>query len=172
MIRIKYPIEATWLDYPDNESLSLLVFFMGCERNCFNCHNPQFKNPKYERDTRVLNFKEFIEEIEKYSKLYQTDKIVFTGGDPLSIYNLEFVMGYLKVSQTYNKNVCIYTAYDINYVKKNNIRGFTFLKCGKYIEELRQASIKTDESFQLASKNQTIYNSNFELLSHMGVLKF
>jgi organic radical activating enzyme len=172
MVNVKYPFECTWIDYPDNENLAIIIYFMGCEQSCLNCHNTEFKNPKHNKNTRYLDFKSFTEEIEYHSTLYQTNKIVFTGGDPLSSYNMEFVKGYLKVAPVYNKHICIYTSYDISYVRSNNVSGFKFIKCGKYIEELKQKSYKTDELFQLASSNQNIYNSNLELISKLGVLKF
>ena len=37
MTRILQPISATWLDYPDDESLALTVVMMGCDNGCPKC---------------------------------------------------------------------------------------------------------------------------------------
>ena len=31
MVKILQPITSTWLDYPDKEDCSLVVFMMGCD---------------------------------------------------------------------------------------------------------------------------------------------
>jgi len=40
-----------------------------------------------------------------------------------------------------------------------------FIKCGKYIEELKQKVIKNDEYMQFASMNQELYDSDYNLLT-------
>lgn len=143
---------------------------MGCDNNCINCHNPKFKDYFINNETIQLFYPQALsEKIGKYMGLYRTDKIVISGGDPLSKYNIfkvKILLQNLYANST--NNVCIYTGKDIEYVKKAEVKGFKFIKCGKYIEELKQESIKTDEYIQFASSNQGLYDSNYNLLSENG----
>jgi len=164
------PFGITWLDYPDNESLAVIVYFLGCENNCVNCHNPTFKYPDNPK-ARNVTIKQLYNDLFEFCKKHQTYKIIFTGGDPCSSYNIDFVRRFVS---SYGNifNICIYTGYDIAEVKKKEIKGFTYIKTGPYKEELKQESLKTDDYIQLASTNQEFYNKNYSLKSRNGRMNF
>jgi len=168
-VRIILPFSTSFLDYADNESLAIIVYIMGREHKCKGCHNPQFSDFNY-KNSYLINEKEFTKLIEDVSKKHRTNKIVFEGGDPLHPQNIKFTKNILRKLK--HLNFMIYTGYDINYVKENKVNGFKFLKCGKYVEEKKQESRKTDFKFFLASKNQKIFDSELNLLSENGVLNF
>lgn len=168
--KIVNPIGVTWTDYPDPESLAVIVYFLGCENYCKECHNPLFKSRDY------YNHKEYtIKQL--YNELYdlcyknKTKSLVLSGGDSLSSLNIEFTKQFVR---NYGKifNICIYTGYDINYVKLKDVKGFTYIKTGMYKEELKQESMKTDNYFQLASTNQEIYNQGLTLCTRDGRMNF
>lgn len=93
------------------------------------------------------------------------------GGDPLYPKNLEFVKELLiKLGDEFD--FCVYTGYDPDYVKLNNVKNFKYLKTGLYNEHFKQQSVKTDEYFQLASSNQEIYDKDFVLLTDGGRMYF
>ena len=170
-MRIKTPFSSTFIDYPDNESIAVLLYIMGCEQNCEGCHNPDFKNEYYNFGTKQFENEELITEIEKQSKRNKTNKIVFSGGDPLFPNNLEdlkFVLNKIK-----NKfEIMIYTSYEIEHVIKQEITGFSFIKCGVFNKKLFQEPTKNDDFIRFASKNQNLYNSKFELISDNGIYIF
>lgn len=157
-------IQTTFLDYPDNESLAVIFYMNGCEHNCLNCQNKDLqKSSKYS--------KTIINEIIDYCNRNNTNKIVLSGGDPLYKTNIDLTN---KIIDTYKDkyDICIYTGYDIEYIKKVLHFGFKFIKSGKYVEQFKQLSEKTDEYIQLASSNQNFYNNCYIQISQNGKLFF
>ena len=132
----------TWQDYPDDESQALLIYFVGCNRFCKGCHNELFQLRMYS-DAFDFTIEELYNRLFSYCYMNKTDKIVFSGGDCLSEYNIDFTREFLK-RYVHQFDICIYTGTTIEEVKQNNITGFTFIKCGKYEENLKQQPIKTD----------------------------
>lgn len=169
---IVYPFTTTFIDYPDNESLALLVFITGCERDCKGCHNPEFRDFDYKSNNiKIVDVDECMKLIEKACEKHKTNKIVLTGGDPLFIMNIDFIKDLLEKLKDNYKTV-IYTAYDIDYIKAIGIKYFEYVKTGEYLPELKQTGYKNDDEFVLASKNQSIYDNKYKLLSKDGILKF
>lgn len=169
-MNIIYPFTVSFLDYLDNESIAVVVYIMGCEHKCKNCHNKQFADVDYEKSVNV-NKNEFIKLIKKATEKNRTNKIVLSGGDPLyksNINDIISIIGDLKDEY----DIMIYTGYDIDYVKKNNISGFKYIKCGVYDENQKQTSFKDDDKFVFASKNQKLYDSKYNLISNNGVFNF
>lgn len=164
-MKIELPIQITWQDYPTQDH-AILVYSIGCEHGCKNCHNIKLKTGI---NTIDLSAKELYDSLLIMSKHERTNKIVFSGGDPL-FKNLECIKEFLKINEYFD--VCIYTGYDIEYVKTNTVNGFKYIKCGKYDEKLKQISGKSDEYIKLASSNQNFYDENFNKLSENGVLYF
>lgn len=169
MTRILQPIQTTWLDYPDNESLAVIVCMMGCDNGCYLCQNPDFQNPFYPNFTKEYTAENFTKEIEYLCERNLTNKIVLSGGDPLAPCNINFTKEFLD--KTY-LDVCIYTGHSIEYVKEHNIEGFKFIKCGKFEYDKLRESFKTDELIQFASPNQALYDGEYKLLSKNGIYKF
>lgn len=169
MVKILQPITSTWLDYPDKEDNSIVVVMMGCDNGCPKCQNPDFKNPHYSNLTKDYTVDELTKELTILSKRYRTNKIVLSGGDPLSCFNIEFTKNFLKNSPF---DVCVYTGHTIEYVKEHNIQGFKFIKCGLFDETKFQESKKTDEKMVFASKNQKLFDSNYCCLSQDGIYYF
>ena len=161
----------SFVDYPDNESLSICVVMMGCGHNCKGCQNPLFQNPEYLEGTRIVSVDELSEELKNICHRNFTNKIVLSGGDPLFKINLDFTKELLeKMSSEYD--FCIYTGYDIDYVKQNNVKGYQFIKCGTFDISKKRDSDKTDNEIIFASPNQILYNGNNEPLSKDGIYKF
>lgn len=168
---VSYPLSVTFIDYPDPEDIAVIVYFMGCEQNCKNCHNPQFRDPYNKINTIDITSDKLIREIEVFCKRNQTNKIVFSGGDPLhpnNIKNVKFLLE--ELCKEYN--IAIYTSYDKDYIVKNDVSGFTFIKSGIFIQEQYQIPEKTDNFIKFASKNQKLYNSKLELISDNGIYFF
>jgi len=161
------PILHSFLDYPDPQKGSLLVYFSGCEHNCPQCHNSSLQNS-------ISNLKYSVNELfallTTASQTFRTTQIVFTGGDPLYKHNINFVRTFLERNNKFD--ICIYTGYNITYAKQNNISGFKFIKTEVFQQSHQVKPAKTDEYFQLASTNQCIYDENYQLLTKNGKLYF
>lgn len=159
-------LQTTWLDYPDNESLAVIFYTYGCIHKCKNCHNLDLQTPVTSYPSSI------IDEIFTYCKRNNTNKLVLSGGDCLlKEVNLNLTN---TIIDKYSKelDICIYTGYDIDYVKTNVHKGFKFVKCGKYDETKKIEPNKTDTYFQLASTNQCLYDSSYQLLSNNGKYYF
>lgn len=169
MVKILYPLQTSWIDYPDNISSCIVVCMMGCDNGCYMCQNPDFQNPQYLSYTKEYTVDELINELKLLCDRNQTNKVVLSGGDPLSPCNIKFTKEFLEKNDF---DVCIYTGHSYDYVMNNNIKGFKFIKCGKFDYNNRRESYKTDDEMCFASPNQQLYNEDGKLLSKNGIYKF
>jgi organic radical activating enzyme len=168
--KIIYPFGATFLDYPDNKSNAVIIYFLGCELHCINCHNQLFQIRDNEK-AKEVTIKQFYDDLFSACDRNRTSKVVFSGGDSLSPLNRDFTREFLnKYGNVFD--IFIYTGYRVEQVKMLNIKGFKFIKTGQYDENLKQESNQSDNFMKLASSNQEIYNENYSLLTRNGVLNF
>lgn len=171
-------IKTTFIDFPNDEDLAVIVFFEGCSHNCKGCQNPQLKNQinGYSKEN-ALNI------IISQCKKHNTNKIVFSGGDPYypaNKDNLNDMLEIISYLESKDYTLCVYTGFNVEdilnlYKEKDNLIKPTFLKCGKFVEEYWRLSNKTDEVFVLASPNQNFYvrtEQGYEKISTEGVLYF
>lgn len=167
---IMFPFEHSFIDYPSNDELCISIYYTGCDFKCEDCQNKELQKFDYYKAKKIY-IDDLINIIENDSKRWKTNKICLLGGDPLAECNIDFTRELLnKIGKKYK--FCIYTGYTYEKCKTFNINNFTLVKTGQYIKELKQQSIKTDNHFNLASTNQQIYDSNFNLLSENGILYF
>jgi organic radical activating enzyme len=166
---------SSFLDYPDPESHSVVAFMMGCNNNCKGCHNYRFKDRIFfSDDIKTYDIHDFCKEVRKRLTANRTNKLVLSGGDPLSSFNIDFTKELLNNKPFCSScDICIYTGYDIEYVKNNNLPNtFKYIKVGNYIEDVSKKPKKTSEKFVLASSNQGIYDNTYNLLSKDGIFLF
>ena len=158
--------DCSFLDYPDPTDWANIFYFAGCEHNCNMCHNKELQNFK---SGHVISIDGLYTLASTLSKKNKTNKIVFSGGDPLSIHNINDIKYF---SQQYGNlfDICIYTGYNIDYVKQNEITGFKFIKCGSFIESQKRESGNFEDKFILASPNQNFYDANYNQISNEGIL--
>lgn len=161
--------------------------------NIENEYNEMIKTTFNEKDTDIKYYKfsnnikgyhEFIHYLLYYTKRNRTNKIVFEGGDPFwNNGNLQFIKGFLEytkdINLEYNNElleICIYTGYDIETVKKFDIyfeKYVKYLKCGTFDVDHYRQSQKDNDKLVLASPNQDFYNPiSFEKLSKDGIFLF
>jgi pyruvate-formate lyase-activating enzyme len=89
-VKIVPDISFSFQDYPDPKEHSIIVYFIGCEFNCENCHNVALQNPSADLG-KEISLPDLFIEIEEASKKYKSNKIVFSGGDPFYSQNAELV---------------------------------------------------------------------------------
>lgn len=157
-------IKETFLDFPDDESLAVIVFTKGCNFGCENCQNKELQ--KIEESDRNLKLTEAVELIINYCKRAFTNKIVFSGGDPF--YSPSELIKLLDYLDMRGYEICVYTGNTVDkviemfnkYEEDNNvyIHRPLYLKCGVYREDLKDSNMgKTENQFVLASTNQAFY---------------
>lgn len=160
-------LEETWLDYPSPEDNAVIIYMTGCDHKCPGCHSPLLQKAlPYDEDEETMLLR-----IKTYAHRADTNKLVFLGGDPLYKNNLELTT-YLVNNLKDEFDICIFTGYDIEYVKKLNIDGVKYWKCGTYDQTKSRQSKKTDKEYVLASPNQDFYDGNYNKLSENGILTF
>ena len=169
MVKILYPLQASWLDYPDNSNLAVVVCFMGCDNGCYKCQNPDFQNPQYDNGTCLFTPEMLEDKLKEVCRRNHTNKVVLSGGDPLAYCNIDFTKEFLEKTSF---DVCVYTGHDIEYVKEHFVKGFKFIKCGKFDFNNLRESVKTDDYIQFASPNQCLYDGEYNILSENGIYKF
>lgn len=171
-VGIRFPFTHTFTDFPDSTSCSLIIYLLGCEHFCINCHNQDLQLVSENKNGHIVLHSNTLSRniIQKFKK-DRFDNIIFSGGDPLYGNNLQFVKNFCK-ENGHLINICIYTGYGIDYIKQNEIKGFRYIKCGKYEEHLKQEPYKNDYEMQLASSNQNFFDDSYNQLSENGKLKF
>jgi len=166
---IKKDFTPTFIDYPDNSSYAISIYFCGCSHGCSGCHSKELKD--FYSGTEVSP-DELYELIDRMVDFNRTNKLVFIGGDPLFNKNVGGVNNFIK-KYGHKYDICIYTGYDINHVLSLRLNSnFKYIKCGTYDINLKQQSFKDDSKMVFASRNQKLYDNKFNLLSTDGIYYF
>ena len=159
-------ISESFLDYPDNSSLTLIFYMPGCSYNCKGCQNIDLQKFEGYLETTILT-----DLLYSSCKKSRTNKLCLQGGDPLFKENLYFTK-YILSKLSNLLDICIYTGATIKEVKKLGLSGFKFIKCGKFDISKFIGSKKTDTYLQFASSNQQLYDKDLNLLSKDGIYYF
>lgn len=160
--------ETTFLDYPSPDDMAVIVFLSGCTHNCPGCQNITLQKAGTHTEEEIG---QIIAHIAELCERNGTNKVVLSGGDPLSPSNINVtkqVCYYL--GETFD--ICIYTGYSVDEVKEMGITGFKYIKCGKFDNKHLQKSEKTDDYIQFVNKTQNLYDSNYQQLSYEGRFNF
>ena len=73
-------LKETFLDFPNSEDIAVILFTYGCSHNCMGCQSPSLQDPF---GGEVFSKEELLNLILDRCKGNATNKIVFSGGDPL-----------------------------------------------------------------------------------------
>lgn len=133
------------------------IYVSGCKApHCEGCHNPEswrFDNGEIYSTLYFLNnIKDHIED-EAYNSLIEN--IFILGGEPLDQNINDFSELLFDLSHL-NKNIWVFTKYNLNEIPQYVLNYADYIKCGRYKPEL-----KVDDNIQfgikLATSNQKIY---------------
>jgi organic radical activating enzyme len=159
------------MDYPEYNEWAHVLHFIGCDNRCFGCQNQSIQDYRIARPKITpIPYDEFVMNAKRRHEEFPFIRnIVLSGGDPLYHKNLPMVIRLLHdLNSLYN--ICIYTGKEVEEVKELDLpRKFKYLICGKYEYSLKQESGKETNRFILASKNQGVYDVDYNLLSKNGV---
>lgn len=159
-------IKSTFLDWPSPDDMAVVLYIAGCKHNCPGCQSPDLQD---DRNFPQFDLDHVINVIRLKCKENRTNKVVFSGGDP--IYHNEQLQKIIDDLKKDKFEICIYTGFEYDEIK-SKINGFDFIKTGVYDKTKRQESKKTDFEMVLASTNQKFFNGRGKLLSKNGILKF
>ncbi len=175
-IRITSPFTYTFSDYPDNSSHAIVINIFGCEHGCHGCHNPQFaqfdgsllynENQSTKEVTAIELESLIVASLKRAGNI--VDKVVIQGGEPLHPNNLPVVSELIQRLKLKKLGICVYTGYNADWIRKNKIFGFTYIKTGQYMKDEQEQPKKTNDFIQFASRNQCLYDWNLKLLSKNG----
>lgn len=174
-------IKETFLDYPDDSSLAVIVFFEGCKWNCPGCQNHQLQtqDPNHKHTTV-----EAAEKILAFLKRSHTNKLVLSGGDPF--YDTECALRLIDYLEIRGFDLCVYTGSNIEQVMSfyddyenkyhQRLQKPLYLKCGLFRSDMLDPNRgKTENAFTLASTNQKFYklvNGEYIQISNDNILTY
>lgn len=139
---------------------SLEIYVAGCkgQPHCKNCHNPEtwsFDNGDEYNGDYFLWIKDKVKENKKL-----INNIMIFGGEPLDQEEKDLFL-FLATLKTLNLPIWIFTRYDIDEVYDFVKEFCDYIKCGRYIEELRTDD-NTQYGIKLATSNQHIYKKGVD----------
>ena len=167
MIYIK-EITSSWQDYPSSDDIAVVVFFTGCSMECNGCHNTQLK----QHQSPNISLDVLVDELQTQLHRNQTNKLVLSGGDPLDPTNIDFTKRLLSRTKPLGWDVTVFTGRSREYVIKNEVTDFMYIKCGMFDDNRFVGAEKTDSYYQLASENQMIVDVEYNELTNNGRMYF
>lgn len=133
---------------------SFEIYISGCkEHPCKGCHNPLLWNEDYGELLTQKYIDKMKLKVKKFNNLIK--KISIYGGEPLEK-PIEEVIWLLKELEQTNKEIWLFTRFEIDEIQNKIKKYCNYIKTGKYDE-----TFKTESNIQfgikLASSNQKIY---------------
>ena len=128
--RIYYPVETL------GPGKRIVIWTIGCDRECYNCSNPELWNTKADKDISIDNIMSMIECIDK------PDGITITGGEPFL--QVEDLYDLINRIEDYGiDDILIYSGYTLSELKEMNdikvnyvLESIAVLIDGAYIDSL------------------------------------
>ena len=147
--------------FVDGEGIRFAIFFQGCLRNCFNCHNPATHDLN---DGKILDTAEIISAMKKNPLL---TGITLSGGEPLL--QIPAALELAKAAKNSGLDVWCYTGYKFENIPdaaEELLKNIDVLVDGEYIDDLRDLEL----NFR-GSKNQRVIDVKKTFESGKIILK-
>lgn len=162
-------IRHTFLDWPDDTATygAHIIYLPGCDFHCKGCHNKELKKPV---DWSSFTLVDNLEHLYHNSPIRH---VILSGGDPLSKSNIsgvKYLVTALFLLTDYK--ITIYTGHNPDQIPSwvlHECTNVSYVKCGQYVESLKQESGHNGNQFILASKNQVLIDGQGIVLSHDGI---
>jgi anaerobic ribonucleoside-triphosphate reductase activating protein len=144
------------------EHKSLEIYVAGCSGikgvHCTSCHNQE----SWEFNQGDLYTKEYFNHIEQKVTDFNNliDNIMLFGGEPLD-QNHDELLHMLLDLKSLNKDIWLFTRYDINKIPKEIKILCDYIKCGRYLPELA-CEDNIYYGIKLATSNQKIYKKRLD----------
>jgi anaerobic ribonucleoside-triphosphate reductase activating protein len=134
------------------QNKTLEIYMSGCYGSCKNCHNPELKDFSL-GDYYLNKLPDIIEKIKAFNSLI--DNIWILGGEPLDQKHNDLIKMLINLKQT-NKSIWLFTRYEIEEIPEEIIEYCSYIKTGRYVEELKVED-NIQYGIKLATSNQRIY---------------
>ena len=137
---------------------ALEIYLAGClgAPHCKNCHNPESWN--FNQGTNYLKeTNNILQKITDFNSLI--DNIYILGGEPLD-QPFDKLTNLLTTLKSKNKDIWLFTRYEIEEIPWYILKLTDYVKCGRYIEEYKSAV--NHYGVELASTNQKIYKKGID----------
>lgn len=170
MLTFAVNYQISFSDYPILSEWCTSLYTVGCPHNCKGCHNPELQKRDY-GNSEHGTITDWLQKMDMLAEYNKSDNFVIVGGEPLAPWNIVAIKELLVKNTQFN--ICLYTGYEIEYVKDNGVTGFTYLKTGLYNETKRNI-VDTNENrsvFTLGSTNQRLWDHELNLISNKGIFK-
>lgn len=107
-------------DTANSKGIAVVLWVSHCPHHCAGCHNPQTWSEESGKLFDAKAAQDFFGAIENP----HIQNVVFSGGDPLSDFNVEVVNGLMKdIKALYpQKKIIVYTGYTIEEILQNTLR--------------------------------------------------
>ena len=137
------------INTPMADGATFTIWFAGCTHKCPGCQNEELWDPKAGQYFGVEElFKLVIEETEKTN----ISAVTLLGGEPIQQDINELISLCTKLNNA-GKTIWVYTGYDFDHVPPTLLEYIDYIKCGRYIEEL-----KAKEGTFPITTNQKVYS--------------
>jgi len=136
---------------------SLDIYVAGCRGDkgvhCTSCHNPE----SWDFNQGDLYDKEYFKKLQTKVKNFDIliNNIMLFGGEPLD-QNHDELLHVLMDLKLLNKNIWVFTRYEIEKIPKEIKELCDYIKCGAYLPELT-CDNNTMYNITLATSNQHIF---------------
>lgn len=137
--------------YSSSDGIAYEIYLAGCKGYCEGCHTPHTWDFKAGVLMSEIQDK-LIADMGKVS--HQFDNIVIMGGEPLD-HGEELELFLEKLDSEFpDKNIYLYTHFEIGEIGKNVFKWVNYIKCGKYMGHLPNDKPDPLVNVTLASSNQ------------------
>lgn len=135
---------------------ALEIYFSGCKQGCKGCHNPELKNFSLGSSHNKW-LKQIFYKVKEFNSLI--DNVWILGGEPLDNDLWDVWEVILNIPD--KKDIWLFTSYELDQVPVMYKIWCKYIKCGKYIEELRVDN-NIQYGVKLATSNQKIYKKGID----------
>lgn len=136
------------INTPMADGATFTVWFAGCTHGCKGCQNKVLWD---KNNGEYFSAGELYDLIVRETRKTNIRVVTLLGGEPLQ----QDIKELRLLCQLLNRNgfkIWLYTGYDFSEVSESILRYIDYIKCGKYIEEL-----KVEGSFPITT-NQKVYS--------------
>lgn len=135
---------------PMADTATFTIWFAGCTHGCKGCQNKElwdFNKGEY------FGANELFDLIVKETEKTKIRTVTLLGGEPLQQNDIAGLVVLCKRLWCADYKIWLYTGYEFKDIPKIFLRYVDYIKCGKYIEELRA----NEGSFPITT-NQMVYS--------------
>ena len=133
---------------PGDETASITIWFSGCTFRCKDCHNRKL----WDKESGTRHRAESVAKmVRAMSNKLGVKSVVLLGGEPLQQDKQE-LLSLCQLLDEAGLKIWLYTGYEFDEVDKDILKHIYTIKCGRYIDKLRQDGFP-------ASSNQKVYRS-------------